>query len=76
MIKHWNVESIVNQLRSCQYAMNDPRMDGFVTWGCKQDLYKIKFILDDILEKAPTYSVEQDWLEEQAKEKTWKIISQ
>jgi hypothetical protein len=75
MIKRWNVEEITNQLRSCGYAMNDPYMDGFATWGCKQDLYTIKFILDDILENAPIYSVEQEWLEERAKEKTWKIIS-
>jgi hypothetical protein len=75
MIKHWNVENVVNQLRSCSYAMSDPMMDGFVTWGCKQDLYNIKFILDDIIENAPTYAGEQEWLEERAKEKTWKIIS-
>ena len=75
MIKRWSVEEIANQLRSCGYAMNDPNMDGFTTWGCKQDLYRIKFILDEIIENAPTYSGEQEWLEERAKEKTWKIIS-
>ena len=75
MIKRWSVEEIANQLRSCGYAMNDPNMDGFTTWGCKQDLYRIKFILDEILESGPTYRGEQEWLEERAKEKTWKIIS-
>lgn len=75
MIKHWNVDNIVNQLRSCGYAMNDPRMDGFITWGCKQDLYTVKFILEEILENSPTYAGEQEWLDERAKEKTWKIIS-
>jgi len=55
--------------------MTDPRMDGFVTWGCKQDLYNIKFILDEIIKNAPTYVGEQEWLDERAKEKTWKIIS-
>ena len=75
MIKRWSVEEIANQLRSCGYAMNDPYMDGFTTWGCKQDLYRIKFMLDEILESGPTYSGEQEWLEERAKEKTWKIIS-
>jgi hypothetical protein len=55
--------------------MNDPRMDGFVTWGCKQDLYTVKFILEEILENSPTYAGEQEWLDERAKEKTWKIIS-
>ena len=75
MIKRWSVEEIANQLHSCGYAMNDPYMDGFTTWGCKQDLYRIKFILDEILENSPIYSGEQEWLEERAKEKTWKIIS-
>jgi hypothetical protein len=75
MIKRWSVEEIANQLHSCGYAMNDPYMDGFTTWGCKQDLYRVKFILDEILENSPIYSGEQEWLEERAKEKTWKIIS-
>ncbi len=71
----WSVEQIVNQLRSCGYAMGDPYMDGFTTWGCKQDLYRVKFILDEILENAPTYAPEAEWLADQEKEKTWKIIS-
>jgi hypothetical protein len=75
MIKHWNVENIVTQLHSCGYAITDPIMDVFVTWGCKQDLYNIKFILDEIIENAPTYVGEQEWLNERAKEKIWKIIS-
>ena len=71
----WSVEQIVNQLHACGYAMNDPNMDGFTTWGCKQDLYRVKFILDEILENAPTYAPEVEWLADQEKEKTWKIIS-
>jgi hypothetical protein len=75
MIKHWNIDNIVSQLHSCNHAMTDPRMDGFVTWGCKQDLYTVKFIIDEMLANSPTYAGEKEWLEERAKEKTWKIIS-
>ena len=75
MIKSWSVENVISQLQMCSHAINDPRMDGFVTWGYKQDLYKIKFALDKLLDDCPTYSIEQEWLDNQAKEKTWKIIS-
>ena len=75
MTKSWNVNNITNQLRACEFAMNDPRMTGYVTWECKKDLVKIKFVLEEILEKSPTYVVEDKWIEEMAKEKTWKIIS-
>ena len=76
MIKYWNVDTIISQLRACHWAMTDPRMTGYVTWECKKDIHKIKFVLEDILENSPTYVGETEWLNEQAKEKTWKILSQ
>lgn len=75
LIKRWSVEDVVNQLRACGYVITDPNQDGFTTWGCKQDLYRIKFILDDILDGCPKYAPEQEWLNDQEKERTWKIIS-
>jgi hypothetical protein len=75
MTKSWSVENITNQLRACEFAMQDPRMTGYVTWECKKDIFKIKFVLDEILDNSPTYIGEEAWLNEQAKEKTWKIIS-
>jgi hypothetical protein len=54
--------------------MNQPRNDGFVTWGIKQDLYKIKFLMDHIMNNAPTYVDEAEWLEEQSKKEMWKIL--
>lgn len=76
MIKSWSVDEITTQLRACEFAMHDPRMTGYVTWECKKDIFRIKFLLDEILDNSPTYAGEQEWLEERAKEKTWKIISQ
>jgi hypothetical protein len=74
MIKRHSVDNIVNQLHSCAYDMNDMRLDGFVQWGCKQDLYRIKFILDELLEKGHKFAPEQEWLEEQEKEKVIRIL--
>lgn len=74
MIRNWNVKEVENQLQRMYYACTDPRMDGFVTWGCKQDLYRVKFLLDELLEKCPTYSVEAEWLREQEAEKIVRIL--
>jgi hypothetical protein len=57
-----------------KYAITDPRMDGFVTWGVKQDLYKIKWAVDAALEKCPKYAPEDEFLEEHAKQQVWDTL--
>ena len=75
MIKNWNLTEIENQLQRIYYACSDPKMDGFVTWGCKQDLYRVKFQVDELLKKCPKYSVEAECLEELEKQKVWKTLN-
>lgn len=74
MIRNWNVTEVENQLQRIYYACTDPRMDGFVTWGYKQDLYRIKFLLDELMEKCPKYAGEEEWLREQEAEKIVQIL--
>jgi hypothetical protein len=74
MTKNWNVQTVEDQIRRMYWACTDPKMDGFVTWGCKQDLYRVKFLVDELLKKCPTYSVEADWLREQEAEKIVQIL--
>lgn len=76
MIKNWSVEQIKADLQRIRFVCTDPRMDGFVTWGCKQDLYRIKFYLEEQLKQCPTYSVEAEWLEDQRKEQVWKALNE
>ena len=75
MIKNWNADEIISQLQRIYYATTDPRMDGYTTWGCKQDLYRVKFALEDMLKKCPTYHGEQEWLEERDKELVWRALN-
>ena len=65
MIINWNVNKILSELEQCYWATTDPKMDGFSTWRCKQDLYRVQFALEDMLNKCPTYAPEQEWLAEQ-----------
>lgn len=70
----YDINSIYHQLYMANVAMHDPRNDGSVTWGIKQDLYKIKFLMDNIMNNASTYVDEAEWLEEQSKKEMWKIL--
>ena len=79
MIIDWNVDNIVSELQKCYFATTDPRMDGFATWPCKQDLYRVKFALDDMLKNCPTYHGETEWLEQQQLQRDqtqmWRTLS-
>lgn len=55
--------------------MNSAHNDGYVRWGVKQDLYLLKFMLDDVLENAPTFDKkEETWLKEQSQAKMMQVL--
>ena len=66
---------IKNQLDQWKGVMHDPRIDGFNGWGCKQKLYEIQTHLTKILENAPHYHGEKEWLEEQRTDRAVEKIS-
>lgn len=76
MIIRWNTNKIITDIQSMQYNATDMRMDGFVTWGVKQDLYKIKWAVDEALSKCSYYAGEEEFLEEHEKEQMWKTLNQ
>ena len=68
--------SVHHQIYMAGVELNSPRNDGFVTWGIKQDLYKIKFLVDEILKSSPTFSPEAEFLEEQSKKQMWRSLNE
>jgi hypothetical protein len=76
MKQDWDVDNIIQQLRRCNAAVTDSYLTGFVQWPCKQDLYLVKFILDEMLRTAPTFSGEEEWLREQQKKQVWNVLNQ
>jgi hypothetical protein len=79
LIRNWNAGEIVSELQKIYFATTDPRMDGYTTWACKQDLYRVQFALERMLKNCPTYSLEEEWLEEQRlereKEQIWRALN-
>lgn len=74
MIRNWNADKIISEIQQIYLATTDPYMDGYVTWGCKQDLYRVKFALEDMLKKCPTYAGEEKWLEQRDKNLVWNTL--
>lgn len=53
----------------------DPYVTGWNNWPCKQDLYRVKFAVDEMLRNTGTFSGEAEWLEEQEKQRMWKVLN-
>jgi hypothetical protein len=73
--KSWDVGDITSQLHSISRECTSPHNDGFTAWGCKQDLYQIKFLVDDILTKCPQFGdLEIDFLKVEEQKRIIKIL--
>ena len=63
------------QIRSAVRECSDPRNDGFVTWGIKQDLYNLKDLLDKAIQDCPNFGeTETSWLRDQEQKKIIKYL--
>jgi hypothetical protein len=74
MIRTWNADEVISQCQQMYHGANDPYMTGFVNWPCKQDLYRVKFAVDEMLSKTPKFTGETEWLLEQEQDKMWKRL--
>lgn len=59
--KTWDVVDIVRQLKAIHFEANNPYNDGWVAGGCKQDLYQLKCIIEDLYNTCPTFMGEDKW---------------
>lgn len=71
---------IISDLQRIHRDVIDPNLTGWVNWPRKQELYRVKFALDDMLKNTSTFSGEQEWLEEQQLERdqqqVWKSLNE
>lgn len=74
MIIDWNVDKIKNELNKIARAECDAYETGFNTVKCKEDLYRILWHVEDLLEKCSTYSGEDEWVRKREKQKTFKAL--
>ena len=80
MIINWNVNKVIADCQKMYHGANDPYETGWNNWPCKQDLYRVKFAVDEMLKKTATFVDEEQWLAEQQTEReknqVWKALNE
>ena len=74
MIKNWNVEEIKREIDKIAWAECDNRMDGYVTWTCKKELYDLLWYVEDKISKCSTYAGEEDFIKDRNFHKMWDAL--
>jgi hypothetical protein len=69
MIKDWSLPQVKDNIDKIAWGESDKNMDGYVTWGCKQDLYQILWYVEDALDKCSTYVDEQEYTKRRDQQK-------
>ena len=69
-----DIDDIMSKIRKMNIEMTSPYNDGYVSWGIKQDLYLLKFFLDKIIQEAPEFVGEEDWLKDKEQELVMEIL--
>jgi hypothetical protein len=72
--RDWDMNAIQHGIWMMRAECTNPRNDGFVTWGTKQELYRLKWLIDESLDACSTYVDEQEWLKEQEQQKVIRIL--
>jgi hypothetical protein len=74
MMHVWNVNQVIGECRKMYQGATDPYVTGWNNWPCKQDLYRVKFAVDEMLEKTSKFEGEEEWLHEQEAERIVNIL--
>jgi hypothetical protein len=67
--------SIHHQLYIAGVELHSHYNDGYTQFAIKQELYRIKWLLDEIMNDAPTFTGEEEFLKENEQVKMWKTLS-
>jgi len=67
-------DSIYHQIHMAGVEINSPYNDGYTAFEVKKDLYKIKWLIEEILNDSAYLSGEDEWVEEQSKQQMWRKL--
>lgn len=67
-------DSIYHQIHMAGVEINSPYNDGYTAFEVKKDLYKIKWLIEEILNDSAYLSGEDEWVEEQSKQQMWRNL--
>ena len=74
--KPMDYNSVHHQIYIAGVELNSPYNDGYVQWEIKKDLYKLKWLMDEILKDSPEFVGEAEFLQEQSKKQMWRTLNE
>lgn len=75
MRKPMDYNSVQHQIYMTGIELRSPYNDGFTQWMMKQDLYKLKWLIDQILKDSPTFAGEEEFVTEHEKDVMWRTLT-
>jgi len=72
--KNWDVIDIVSQINIMAMECKSPYNEGFLAWGIKQDLLRVKWLVDDALNRCPKFAGEDEFVEKHEQDLTLQIL--
>ena len=72
--KDWDMNAIRHQIWTMRHEATTPQNDGWVAFGVKQELYQLKWQIDQALADCSTFAGEDEWLREQEQERIINIL--
>lgn len=73
--KPLDYNSVNHQIYMAGVELSSIYNDGFTQWEIKKDLYKLKWLLDSIIQSSPTFSEEDKFLLEHEKKIVWRTLT-
>ena len=70
----WNVDRVIGECQKMYRGATDPYETGWNNWPCKQDLYRVKFAVDEMLKNTSGFAGEEEWLRKQEAERIVNIL--
>lgn len=70
----YNMTNAAREINAAARDASSSSNDGFIAWGAKQDLYRLKWLIDQALSRCPTFSIESEWLKEQEQQRIVGIL--
>jgi len=72
--KSWDVGTVAQHIHAVVRECSSTYNDGFVAFYAKQDLYQMKWLIEDSLRQCPKFAGEEEWLKEQEQKKIIRIL--
>jgi hypothetical protein len=72
--KPMDYNSVQHQIYMAGVELHSPYNDGYNQWAIKQDLYRIKWLVDAILKDSGTFTDEDEFIKEYEQKVMWRTL--